>query len=187
MKDNRLPPGQSLTTKFPVLTYGDTPTVDRTKWRLLIDGLVENPVILSWDDFISLPKTHITSDFHCVTRWSRYDNGWTGVSIIELLKLVTVLPEAKAVMQHSYGGYTTNLLIEDFVREPNLIAYEHDGKELEPDHGYPARSIVPHLFAWKSAKWINRIEFMPKDKPGFWERNGYHMRGEPFAEERYSY
>ena len=184
---DRVPPGQYLTNGFPVLTYGQTPTVTETAWKLSIFGAIEsNELELSYTDLLALPQETITADFHCVTRWSKLDVTWTGVSILKLLETVKISSDAKHVMQHCYGDYTTNTPIEDFVREGNYIVHTLEGDPLPPDHGGPVRSLIPHLYAWKSAKWIHAIEFLTTEEFGFWERNGYHRRGEPFAEERYS-
>ncbi len=181
----RVPPGQHLASGFPVLTYGDTQQVAQEEWELRITGLAE-PKVLTWDDLMALPQVEFTIDFHCVTRWSKLDMVWQGVRITDLMEQIELKPEATAVMQHSYGDYTTNLLLEDFVRPENFLAHTVSGEPLSADHGGPVRVVVPHLYAWKSAKWVNGLEFLAEDQPGFWERNGYHMRGEPFAEERYS-
>jgi DMSO/TMAO reductase YedYZ molybdopterin-dependent catalytic subunit len=183
---DRLPPGQKVVEDWPVLTYGGTPRIDTKDWELRLFGLVEEEVTFDWQRFTSLPATVVRCDIHCVTSWSRFDNEFEGVSIPELLKHVRLKPEATAVMVHCYGGYTTNLLLEDFVRDQNLVAYKHDGKPLPPEHGGPARLVVPHLYFWKSAKWVRTFEFIPKDRPGFWEQYGYHIRGDPWKEERYS-
>ena len=183
---DRVPPGQHLAKGFPVLTYGDTPQVKKADWQLNVFGLVKTPKTFSWDDFMALPQTEFTADFHCVTTWSKLDVKWRGIKITDFLKEISVEPEAVHVMEHCYGGYTTNLPLEDFTREENFFAHTLYGEPLPAEHGGPMRTVVPHLYAWKSAKWISGIEFLPKMELGFWERNGYHHRGEPFAEERYS-
>lgn len=182
---DRVPPGQHLASGFPVLTYGDTQEISQEQWELHISGLAREQTF-TWADLMALPQTEFKIDFHCVTRWSKLDMVWRGVRITDLMAQIELQPEATAVMQHSYGDYTTNLVLDDFVRPENFLAYEVNGEPLSADHGGPVRVVVPHLYAWKSAKWVNRLEFLPQDQPGFWERNGYHMRGEPFAEERYS-
>jgi DMSO/TMAO reductase YedYZ molybdopterin-dependent catalytic subunit len=182
----RVPPGQTVTEKWPVLHYGSVPRVDLARWRFRIFGLVEEPVELDWAQFNALPTTNVTRDIHCVTTWSRFDNTFTGVPFREVLKLVKPLPTASHVMVHAEYGFTTNLPLNDLDRDDVLFATHHDGKELTPDHGYPMRLVVPHLYFWKSAKWVRGIELMDRDKAGFWERNGYHMRGDPWREERYS-
>ena len=182
---DRVPPGQYLAKGFPVLTYGETPQVDINTWEFRVWGLAE-PKTFTWDDFMALPHQEFTADFHCVTRWSKLDVKWTGIKTTDLMKLITVAPQAAYVMEHCYGGYTTNIPLGDFVREENFFAFKLFGEPLTAEHGGPMRLVVPHLYAWKSAKWINGLEFLEKDEPGFWERNGYHNRGEPWAEERYS-
>jgi DMSO/TMAO reductase YedYZ molybdopterin-dependent catalytic subunit len=181
----RLPPGQHVVTDWPVLDLGRTPDVATARWRLEIGGLVERPVTLDWAGFTALAETRSRSDIHCVTSWSRYDNDWTGVSTRELLDLAVPRPEARAVMLHGYDGYTTNVLIEDFAAPDALVAHAWQGRPLSREHGGPARLIIPHLYFWKSAKWIARIELLGADEPGFWESNGYHLRGDPWKAERY--
>lgn len=181
---DRVPPGQQLAKGFPVLTYGDTPEVSQAQWQLQITGLAE-PKTFSWDDLMALPQCDFEIDFHCVTRWSKLDMPWRGVRVTDLMAEVQLLPGATAVMQHCYGDYTTNLRLEDFLRSENVFAHTVYGEPLSPEHGGPLRLVVPHLYAWKSGKWLRELEFLAQDEPGFWERNGYHMRGEPFAEQRY--
>jgi DMSO/TMAO reductase YedYZ molybdopterin-dependent catalytic subunit len=183
---DRLPPGQHVVENWPVLTYGGTPKVDLATWELRLFGLVEEEVSLLWQEFTSLPLTPVHTDIHCVTSWSRFDQDFEGVSVPELLKHVKLKPNAGAVMAHCYGGYTTNLLMKDFNREGNLLAYRHGGEPLPAAHGGPVRLLVPHLYFWKSAKWLRGLEFLDKDRPGFWEMYGYHIRGDPWKEERYS-
>ncbi len=183
---DRVPPGQHLTNGFPVLTYGPTPQVQQGAWALRLWGLVEPELSLSWDNILALPQNDFTADFHCVTRWSKLDVQWTGVKVPDLMQQVKLAPEAKHVLAHCYGGYTTNLLLEDFVREENFFTHTLFGEPLPAEHGGPLRLVVPHLYAWKSPKWINGLEFLAQEELGFWERNGYHRRGEPWAEERYS-
>jgi DMSO/TMAO reductase YedYZ molybdopterin-dependent catalytic subunit len=182
----RVPPGQTLTTKFPVLTYGATPRFDPKRWTFRCHGLVENEVTWTWDEFTRLPRVTITSDVHCVTHWSKLDNVWEGVHIREIMGRLRVRPEAKFVMVHADPDYTTNLALEDLVDDDVLLALEHNGRDLEPDHGGPCRLVVPKLYFWKSAKWVRALEFLDVNPPGFWERNGYHMHADPWAEERYS-
>src|SRR5690348_10816307 len=181
----RLPPGQSLTLKWPVLHYGSVPRFDPAKWDFRAWGAVENPVKLTWDEFGRLSRSESTSDFHCVTRWSRFDNRWTGVPFREILKLVRPKPTARHVLVHGEQGYTANVPLADLDRDNVLLATHHDGKPLEPDHGYPVRLIVPHHYAWKSVKWVRGFEFLASDAPGFWEQNGYHMYGDPWREQRF--
>jgi DMSO/TMAO reductase YedYZ molybdopterin-dependent catalytic subunit len=182
---DRVPPGQHLAKGFPVLTYGDTPQVDQADWSLTITGLAA-PKTFTWEEIMALPQTDFTADFHCVTTWSKLDVTWRGMRVTDLMPQLEVDAAATHVMLHCYGGYTTNLALDDFARPENFFAHTLDGEPLPPDHGGPMRLVVPHLYAWKSAKWINRIEFLAKPALGFWERNGYHHRGEPWAEERYS-
>lgn len=183
--DERLPPGQHLVQNWPVLDLGNRPEIQREAWTLTVDGLVANPVTLDWSAFAALPQTRRTSDIHCVTSWSRFDNDWQGVTTRDLLDLVDPLPEAQAVMLHAADGYDTNLLLADFAAEDALLAHSWSGAPLTREHGGPVRLVVPHLYFWKSAKWLNRIEFLAEDEAGFWEVNGYHIRGDPWAEERY--
>jgi len=182
---DRVPPGQHLTNGFPVLTYGATPQVNQDQWQLRVWGLVE-PVTFTWADFQQMPQTDFTADFHCVTTWSKLDVQWTGVKVMDLMQHLKVDPKAAYVLQHCSGGYTTNLSLNDFLRSENFFAHTAFGEPLQPDHGGPMRTVVPHLYAWKSAKWISGLEFLEHEQLGFWERNGYHRRGEPWAEERYS-
>jgi DMSO/TMAO reductase YedYZ molybdopterin-dependent catalytic subunit len=186
MRDaGRLPPGQSLTLKWPVLHYGAIPRFDPARWDFQISGLVEKPARLSWEEFNKLPQTEEVADFHCVTRWSRFDNRWQGVAVSEVLKLVKVSPEARFVLVHAEAGFSANLPLADFARPESLFAFRHDGEPLTAEHGYPVRLIVPHLYAWKSVKWVRGIELLASDQPGFWEQNGYHMYGDPFKDQRF--
>jgi DMSO/TMAO reductase YedYZ molybdopterin-dependent catalytic subunit len=183
----RLPPGQYLTDRFPVLHVGDVPDYgDLSDWSLAVGGLVDREVTLSWSDVLARPSVEITTDIHCVTKWSKFDTVWKGCSLAELLREAGIGSGATHVMFHCEFGYTTNLPLADIL-EPNvaLLAYEFDGAALDGEHGYPLRTLVPHLYLWKSAKWIRAIELMDADKPGFWERNGYHMYGDPFKEQRF--
>jgi DMSO/TMAO reductase YedYZ molybdopterin-dependent catalytic subunit len=182
----RLPPGQHLVKNWPVLDLGRQPDVSHERWRLKISGMVERPVTLDWAAFRALPQRTVRSDIHCVTTWSRYDNDWIGVSTRDLLDLVEPRSEARYVMLHGYDGYTTNLPLADFAAADALLAHSWQGKPLTREHGGPVRLVVPHLYFWKSAKWIKAIEVLGADRPGFWEVNGYHMRGDPWSEERYS-
>ncbi|MGF1566710.1 MAG: sulfite oxidase-like oxidoreductase [Nodosilinea sp.] len=182
---DRVPPGQHLAKGFPVLTYGDTPQVNTDTWTLTIAGLAEAKTF-TWADMMALPQSEFTADFHCVTTWSKLDVVWRGIKITDLMAQFSLDPQAAYVMQHCYGGYTTNLPLADFVRPENFLAHTLFGEPLPAEHGGPMRVVVPHLYAWKSAKWINGLEFLASQELGFWERNGYHERGEPWAEERYS-
>ncbi len=183
--EGRLPPGQSLTLKWPVLHYGSVPRFDPQTWDFRIFGLVEKPVRLSWEEFGRLPQKEVVADMHCVTRWSRLDNRWEGVPFTEVIKLATPKPEARHAMIHAEQGYMTNLPLADLLRPTTLFALKHDGELLPAEHGSPLRLVVPHLYAWKSAKWVRGIELLPADAAGFWEQNGYHMHGDPWKEQRF--
>jgi DMSO/TMAO reductase YedYZ molybdopterin-dependent catalytic subunit len=185
----RLPPGQCRTKKWPVLDAGGAPPIDLSRWTLSVQGQVARPVEWTWSSFLELPRVRVFSDFHCVTRWSRLGNTWEGVSTRELVARAGGLSgEARFVLVTGYDtGWTTNLPVEDFLAEDALVAVSHDGEPLSAEHGGPARLIVPRLYAWKSAKWIAAIEFLDRDRAGFWERNGYHMHGDPWSEERYGW
>lgn len=189
LRPNRIPPGQSVTEKWPVLDASGPPVIDLKRWRLRIGGLVAQPREWTWEEFLQLPRVKVYADFHCVTRWSRLGNLWEGVSTRELLQRAGgALPQARFVMAYGYDfGWTTNLPLEDFLAEDALVAIFHDGEPLSLEHGAPARLIVPRLYAWKSAKWLAGIELMEHDRPGFWERNGYHMHGDPWREERFGW
>ena len=182
----RLPPGQVLTKKWPVLHYSHVPKVDLATWRFRIWGAVERPLELSWEEMISQPRADVLCDIHCVTTWSRFDNRFAGPAVSPLLALARPLASASHVMVHALPDYTTNLPLSDLDRPENLLATHHDGEPLNPEHGGPIRLLVPHLYFWKSAKWVTGFELLEEDWPGFWEENGYHMRGDPWAEERYS-
>jgi DMSO/TMAO reductase YedYZ molybdopterin-dependent catalytic subunit len=182
----RLPPGQSPTVKWPVLSIGATPHVSTDSWQLSLDGAVESPFALGWEQLQAEPQVDWSGDIHCVTRWSKFGMTWTGVSVADLLQRADVRPEATHLLAHSYGGYTTNLPLSDVTEHPALIAHRADGEPLTAEHGGPVRLLVPHLYLWKSAKWIQRLELLTTDQLGFWERNGYHHRGDPWQEERYS-
>jgi len=181
-----LPPGQSLTLKWPVLHYGSVPRFDPKTWDFRLYGLVEQPLRFTWDEFNRLPKIDLKSDFHCVTRWSRFDNHWSGVEFREILRRVQLKLGVAYVLVHGEQGYTANVPLADLDRENVLFATHHDGEPLSADHGYPLRLIVPHLYAWKSVKWVRGIEFLDHDQPGFWEQNGYHLYGDPWREQRFS-
>jgi DMSO/TMAO reductase YedYZ molybdopterin-dependent catalytic subunit len=181
----RLPPGQIVTRKWPVLHYGSVPRVDLTRWRFDVRGAVDHPLSLGWDELLALPRRETVCDIHCVTRWSRYDNVFEGVAVQELLARAGVRPEARYVLVHAEQEYTTNLPLADLDRPENLLALSHNGEPLTPEHGGPVRLLVPHLYLWKSAKWVTGFEVLEEDDPGFWEQNGYHMRGDPWREERY--
>jgi DMSO/TMAO reductase YedYZ molybdopterin-dependent catalytic subunit len=185
-EEGRLPPGQSATLKWPVLHYGSVPRFDAERWDFRIWGLVEEPVRFTWPEFNRLPKTELVRDFHCVTRWSRFDNRWQGVPFREVLKRVRLKPQAGFVLVHAEQGFTANVPLADLDRDDVLLATHHDGEPLTADHGYPLRLVVPHLYAWKSVKWVRGLEFLDRDTPGFWEQNGYHMYGDPWREQRHS-
>ena len=182
---DRLPPGQIITKKWPVLHFGTVPNVVRETWRFEVNGAVDTPYSLSWTDLIALPRQTTVCDIHCVTRWSRFDNSFEGVSVSPLLARARPRPEARFVLVHAEHGFTTNLPLEDLDRPGNLLALAHQGEPLAAEHGGPVRLLVPHLYFWKSAKWVRGFELLEEDYPGFWEQNGYHMRGDPWAEERY--
>ncbi len=180
-RENRIPPGQTRTRKWPVLDAHGTPKIDPTTWQFEAGGLIENSQSWSLNEFMQLPAVKVYADFHCVTRWSRLDNIWSGVSTREFAKMVGIKPEAKFVVAFGYDrGWTTNLPIEYFLAEDALFAWSHDGQLIAPEHGGPVRLIVPQLYAWKSAKWIKGVRFVAEDKAGFWEEGGYHMRGVPW-------
>ena len=181
----RLPPGQRLVTDFPVLDLGVHPEVARAKWHLRVDGLVANRLLMDWSAVEDLPAQEYVNDIHCVTAWSRYDNRWRGVGALTLLNLAQPMAEASHVVFHGYDGYTTNLPLDAWARPENLVATHWNGAPLERVHGGPARAVLPHLYFWKSAKWISRIELVAEDRPGFWEVRGYHNNADPWTEERY--
>ena len=184
-QQGRLPPGQSLTLKWPVLHYGSVPRFDPDRWDFRVYGLVEAPVRWTWKEFNELPKTELVSDFHCVTRWSRFDNRWRGVAFREVLRRVKLKLAANHVMLHAEQGFTANVPLADLDRDEVLFATHHDAEPLSADHGYPLRLIVPHLYAWKSVKWVRGIELLDHDAPGFREQNGYPMYGDPWKEQRF--
>ncbi len=182
----RLPPGQYLTERFPVLHAGDVPTYgDLSTWSLTVSGLVDEELTLTWDELLAMPQTDITLDIHCVTKWSKFDTTWRGVKVTDLLDRAGVQPEATHVVAHAEHGYTANAPLADVLLDEAIVAHRFDGEPLAPEHGYPARLIVPKLYFWKSAKWLRGLELISGDRPGFWERNGYHMYGDPWREQRY--
>jgi DMSO/TMAO reductase YedYZ molybdopterin-dependent catalytic subunit len=182
----RLPVGQIQTSKWPVLDLGFKPDIALSNWKLTIDGEVESPIQLSWKDFMDLPQTRDTSDFHCVTTWSRMDVPWVGVRLADLAALVQPKSTVTHVLCYGYDKYTTNISIEEALKEDVLLVHTADNKPLEKDHGGPVRMITPQLYAWKGAKWINRIEFLNKNKLGFWELRGYSNTAYPWRNDRYS-
>jgi DMSO/TMAO reductase YedYZ molybdopterin-dependent catalytic subunit len=184
-RENRIPPGQSRTLKWPVLHAGGVPRVNVETWDLRVGGLVERPLAFTYKELLDLPSVKVLSDFHCVTRWSRLDNLWEGVATRLIAERAIVRPEVRFVLVYAEEGWTTNMPVEDFLAEDALFAYKHDGEPLSSDHGGPVRLVVPQLYAWKSAKWVRGVEFRDTDKPGFWEEGGYHMHGDPWTEERF--
>ena len=188
-RENRVPPGQSQTLKWPVLDAFGPPRISTAEWKLSLSGLVNQPIDFTWEQFCELPRVKVFADFHCVTRWSRLSNVWEGVSVRELMERAGgAKAEARYVVAYGYdGGWTTNLPFSEFLVDDALVATHHDGEPLTLEHGAPARLIVPRLYAWKSAKWLGGLEFLPEDRAGFWERNGYHMHGDPWAEERFGH
>jgi DMSO/TMAO reductase YedYZ molybdopterin-dependent catalytic subunit len=183
---NRIPPGQHEINDYPVLSAGPTPHTPLDRWDFLIDGLVDRPVRWTWTEIMALPAQDFVVDISCVTKWTHLDMRWRGVSVDVLLERVRLDPRAGFAIVFGDGGYTTNLPIPDLVNGQAFIAWEYDGKPLAPPHGGPARMVVPHLYFWKSAKWVRGIHFVERDKPGFWESLGYNNHGDPWKEERYS-
>jgi len=181
----RLPPGQIQTRKWPVLHYGRVPMIDRDQWRFRVFGDVAQPVELGWADLEALPQQETLCDIHCVTRWSRFDNRFEGVPVRAILALARPRPNTRFALIHAAPDFTTNLPFEDLDHAGNLLATRHNGEPLTAEHGGPVRLLVPHLYFWKSAKWVTGFELLAEDRPGFWEENGYHMRGDPWSEERY--
>ena len=182
---SRLPPGQYLTERFPVLHVGDVPVYKPGEWNLQIYGLVEQPFTLNLEELKALPKVMITTDIHCVTKWSKFDTSWTGVRVRDLFARAKIADNATHVMGHAEYGYSANLPLEDVMGDNSLVAYAFEENEIEPIHGGPVRLIVPHLYFWKSPKWLRGLELRSEDLPGFWEQNGYHMYGDPFKEQRF--
>jgi DMSO/TMAO reductase YedYZ molybdopterin-dependent catalytic subunit len=182
---SRLPPGQYLTERFPVLHVGEVPTYQPGEWSLRVFGLVEREFTLTWDELRAMSSTTITTDIHCVTKWSKFDTSWTGVRVRDLLERAGVKAGASYFMGHAEYGYTANLPLADVMGDNALVAYAYDGADIEPIHGGPVRLVVPHLYFWKSPKWLRGIEVRQVDAPGFWEQNGYHMYGDPFREQRF--
>jgi DMSO/TMAO reductase YedYZ molybdopterin-dependent catalytic subunit len=181
----RLPPGQRITPGFPVLSAGPIPRVSSNEWTFSIEGLVQEPVSWSWEQFLALPAETYIVDIHCVTTWSKLDTEWKGVSVSTLFEHAKLDPQARYAVAACYGGYTTNLPLPDLIDGRAFVAYEYDGKPLAPEHGGPARLVVPHLYFWKSAKWVHSLRLVEADQPGYWESRGYHNRGDPWKEERY--
>ncbi|HEX2370627.1 MAG TPA: sulfite oxidase-like oxidoreductase [Acidimicrobiia bacterium] len=182
--EGRIPPGQYVTKDFPVLSAGPTPRIPLDQWSLSVGGSVDHPRSWNWEQFRSLPEDEMTVDIHCVTKWSKLDTKWQGVSLDTLL--ADRKPDAEFALIHSYGGYTTNLPVADLIGGKAWVAYDFDGQPLAPEHGGPARLLVPHLYFWKSAKWVTAIELRTTDQRGFWESYGYHEYGDPWREQRYA-
>jgi DMSO/TMAO reductase YedYZ molybdopterin-dependent catalytic subunit len=184
-REGRVPPGQYLTERFPVLHAGAVPRVDPDSWDFAVGGLVAEPLRFTFEEFRALPVRETTADIHCVTKWSRLDTRWEGVAVADLIARARPLPAATHVLVRAENGFTANLPLTDFARPANLFAYRCDGADLDPDHGWPLRLVVPHLYFWKSAKWARGFDLLDHDEPGFWERNGYHMYGDPWREQRH--
>ena len=185
-REERLPPRQVITKKFPVYDIASRPVFNKEMWRFKIFGEVDEEKTLSWNDFLAFPKVEVLADFHCVTRWSKENMLWEGVSTKTICQLVKLNPKAQFLMIYSMEGYSTNVPLEFFLKEDSLFAYNLNGKPLEPEHGFPLRLVIPQLYAWKSAKYVNALEFLLENQPGFWEVRGYHMKGDPWKEERFS-
>lgn len=184
----RVPPNQNVTSTFPVLHAGNVPYYkDLSKWNLQVYGLVETPKLFTLEEIMSLPQSNLLNDIHCVTGWSKLDTNWQGVKTKDIAKEVQMKDNAKFVILHAEEGWTTNLSIDDFLKETSLLAHSFANEKLTPEHGFPLRGVFPHLYFWKSAKWLRGIQFTEQNHPGFWERNGYHMEGDPFKEQRFSY
>lgn len=182
----KLPPGQFLVRDWPVLTYGPTPQIETSDWSLSVTGEVSQTKTWSWAEFMKLPAETWTTDIHCVTRWSKLGTVWRGVWLDELFKISAPTDEAAFLLAKSYGDYSTNLPLSEVLNKQAMVAFEFDGKPLPREHGGPARLLVPHLYFWKSAKWVHELHLMSHDQLGFWEENGYHTHGDPWKEERYS-
>ena len=186
VQDPRLPPGQVRTEKWPVLHHGSVPQIELATWDLSVFGLVDRPMRYEYGEFLELPQVQVRSDIHCVTRWSRFDNLWQGVSFSELIRDVGVKREARFAVIHAEHGFTTNLPLSELTQDDVLFAHSHDGRPLTPEHGWPLRLVVPRRYFWKSAKWVRGVELTAEDRPGFWEQNGYHNEADPWREERFS-
>jgi DMSO/TMAO reductase YedYZ molybdopterin-dependent catalytic subunit len=184
---DRLPPGQSPTEGFPVLSAGPTPHIDTRSWTFTLKHGPRPLRSWNWEAFNALPQTKVIRDIHCVTTWSKFDTPWTGVLVDDILADAGIEPPTQFTLAHSYDGYSTNVPFEDLTGGKAMVALQYEGRPIPPDHGGPARLLVPHLYFWKSAKWINALQFTEKDTAGFWELRGYHIYGDPFKEQRYSY
>ena len=181
----RLPPGQYHTDRFPILHEGSVPQLAPASWQLRVFGLVGQEVQLRWDDLLALPQVDLTTDIHCVTKWSKFDTRWQGVRMRDVIALADPSPDAAFVLMHAGQGYSANLPLADVTTDEALLAHTFDGHPRDADHGGPVRTLVPHLYLWKSVKWVEGIELLAADAPGFWERNGYHLRGDPWREQRF--
>jgi len=184
---DRLPPGQYEVKDFPVLSLGPTPKVSENEFKLTVSGLVENPISWTFEELQKLPIVEIEKDIHCVTKWSKFDTHWSGVWLDEIIKIVGLKESAHYLVARSSDGYSTNLPLSDVTDHQALVALAYEGKPIESEHGGPVRLVVPHLYFWKSAKWLSGLEFVDHDEPGFWETRGYHNNGDPWKEERYSF
>ncbi|SDC63253.1 Oxidoreductase molybdopterin binding domain-containing protein [Paenibacillus sp. UNCCL117] len=183
---HRVPPGQVVTERFPILHEGEVPTYRMEEWSLRIFGAVEEQRIVRFEELLALPQTRVVCDIHCVTRWSKLDTAWEGVLFRDFLRLLNIVPTGPYVMLHADHDYETNVRLDELLGDDILLAFKYDGKPLTPKHGWPLRLVVPHLYFWKSPKWLRGIEFMTEDREGFWERNGFHNEADPFKEERFS-
>ena len=183
--DSRLPPGQYLTERFPVLHVGDVPTYEPGQWDLKIFGLVDKPFAINLDELKSMQAVTLLTDIHCVTKWSKFDTTWKGVRVRDLIERAGMQTGAAYIMGHAEHGYTANLPLADVLLDESLVVYEYEGEAIEPIHGGPVRLLVPHLYFWKSPKWLRGLELRTTDAPGFWEQNGYNMYGDPFLEQRF--
>ena len=184
--ETRVPPGQFVTPRWPILHHGSVPPFDPATWDFRVFGLVEESLRFTWEEFLALPRVTVTGDLHCVTRWSKLDNTWEGVAARELMKRAGVRPDARFVLFHAEGGYTANLPLATFDDDDVVLALKHNGEDLTPEHGYPLRAVVPKRYAWKSAKWLRGIELLAADRPGFWEEYGYSSSADPWREERFA-
>ncbi len=182
----RIPPGQTVTAKFPVLHYGSVPSIDLANWDFQVFGLVQEPLLFTYEEIQAMPRERIVADIHCVTGWSKLDTEWEGVKFVELVRRLQVLPQARFVEVRAEAGFTTSLPLDVIMDDDVLLAYIYDGAPLAPEHGWPLRLVVPKKYFWKSAKWIRGLEFMAEDRLGFWERNGYNNSADPWKEERYA-
>ncbi|NLF75539.1 MAG: sulfite oxidase-like oxidoreductase [Chloroflexi bacterium] len=183
--EGRLPPGQSLTLKFPVLHYGPVPAIDPAAWSLAVFGEVEQETRWTWDEFRQIPTAEVHTDIHCVTGWSKFDTVWEGPRLRDFIGLFGLKPAAKYVIAHAAHGFTTNMPLEDMLDDDVILAWKYNGEYLAPEHGFPVRTLVPKRYFWKSAKWLLKLEFSPTDRPGFWEQAGYHNEGDPWQEQRF--